>query len=89
MKTQNLREQLNQELGEIRKVYDELRLQVHLGTLETKSRLRELEPKVREMEQRLNQAGETMLESTKRFATELKTDLVQLAKQATEQVQKH
>ena len=55
------REQLQDGLNEFRRIADEIRVKVHLASLDTRSYWEEVEPKLRRLEQALEHKGEAAL----------------------------
>ncbi len=56
--TDDLRQQLNKSLDELKHLRDEIRVKLHLASMDAKSRWEKLEPRFTEAEQHVRDAGE-------------------------------
>ncbi len=59
MTSNDARKTLDRLLGEVRTLRDEIKVQIHLGSMEAKDAFAKLEPKLREVERDIQEAGET------------------------------
>lgn len=71
-KMENLKGNLDQELGELERLRDEIRLKVHLAGLDAKSAWKALEPRLDELEQEARKEGEVVKRASVFLARDLK-----------------
>jgi hypothetical protein len=69
---QDLRQQVDHALGELRTLRDEIQVQIHLAGMETRQRWATLEPELRSAEARLVDSKDLTLQSVKDLVSELK-----------------
>lgn len=55
---EDIREQLEEGLDELKTMRDEIRVKLHLATMEAKGQWEQLEPRVEEMERQVKEASE-------------------------------
>lgn len=67
----DMRKQLDHDLAELKKMRDEIRLKLHLAGMDAKERWKQLEPKVEEIERKLEAGGEEILGATSRLFEEV------------------
>jgi uncharacterized protein YaaN involved in tellurite resistance len=70
--TNPVAEQLRHTLDEIKKLSDELRLEIHLGTMELKDKWNELEPQIWKAEQASRETALELVASLRRLRDSLK-----------------
>jgi hypothetical protein len=73
-----LREESKKAVGELQRLRDEIKLQVHLAEADARDAWDKLEPRLQEFEQKVEDATETALEELRAKGTELKGDFERL-----------
>lgn len=74
-KTENLRAALKQDVAELERLRDEIKLRVHLAGMDAKSAWRELEPRVDAVEQSVTAEGNEVKDATVHLAREMRDAL--------------
>lgn len=67
----DMRKRFDQDLAELKKMRDEIRLKLHLAGMDAKERWQKLEPKVEEIERKLEAGGEEILGATNKLFEEV------------------
>ncbi len=68
-----VRAQVDDVLGELQRMADEIRLKVHLGSMEAKDEWKEIEPKLHELEKEADRMVNRTTEELKDLGDDLKT----------------
>lgn len=74
-KRPSIREDLKEELDELKQLRDEVRVKLHLAGRDLKDSWRELEPRIDKLEQRAKDEGEHVARATTVLAGDLKKAL--------------
>lgn len=69
--SEDVRKQFEHDLGELKKLRDEIRVKLHLAGLEVKERWKQLEPKLEEIERKVEAGSEELIGSTTRLFEEV------------------
>jgi chromosome segregation ATPase len=67
----DVRKQFDHDLAELKKMRDEIRVKLHLAGMEVKERWKQLEPKLEEIERRVEAGSEEILGATTRMFEEV------------------
>lgn len=67
----DVRKQFDHDLAELKKMRDEIRVKLHLAGMEVKERWKQLEPRLEEIERRVEAGGEEILGATTRMFEEV------------------
>lgn len=70
--TENLKQNLNQDLAELARLRDEIRVKVHLAGLDAKSAWKALEPRLDELEREARADGVIVKDASVALAKDLK-----------------
>jgi hypothetical protein len=67
-----VRAQVDEVLGDLRRMADEIRLKVHLGSMDAKDEWKEIEPKLHELEQEADRVVDRTTEELRDLGHDLK-----------------
>lgn len=67
----DVRKQFDHDLAELKKMRDEIRVKLHLAGMEVKERWKQLEPKLEEIERRVEAGSEELIGATTRMFEEV------------------
>jgi hypothetical protein len=74
------RDESRKAVGELQRLRDEIKLQLHLAGADARDAWEKLEPALRQFEERVERASETALDEVRAKGSELKGELEQLFK---------
>lgn len=77
VKGEKLREELDRDVAELRALRDEIRVKLHLASMDARSAWKELEPKFEKLQQNVTAQGESVAEAGVKLARDLKQAFVQ------------
>ncbi len=69
--SEDVRKQFEHDLGELKKLRDEIRVKLHLAGMEVKERWKQLEPRLEEIERKVEAGSEELLGTTTRLFEEV------------------
>lgn len=69
--SEDVRKQFDHDLGELKKLRDEIRVKLHLAGMEVKERWKQLEPRLEEIERKVEAGGEEIIGTTTRLFEEV------------------
>ncbi|WP_428261268.1 hypothetical protein [Haliangium sp.] len=65
--TENMRKQFESDLTDLKKMRDEIRVKLHLASMEVKERWQQIEPKLDELERRIDAGSEEVVGATSKL----------------------
>ena len=78
--TEKVREQVDDVLDELQRMADEIRLKVHLGSMEAKDEWKDVEPKLKDFEKEAERVVERTGDELKDLGQDLKARFLKLKK---------
>ena len=69
--SEDMRKQFDHDLGELKKIRDEIRVKLHLAGMEVKERWKQLEPRLEEIERKVEAGGEEIIGTTTKLFEEV------------------